>query len=131
MLDTELRCWRQDVTVDARQGQIRHFRSWLCQGHIPLQPRQSDGVMETGWMVTQPSASPAGSITLMGPRPLVLPEKHSIVSGQSDTTKPQQLSFSSSLLGSIHPVGFASRWQATPGRGPRQPQRSWPAALGY
>lgn len=53
--------------------------------------------------------------------PPALPETHGIVSGQSDTTKPQQLSSSSSLLGSIHPMGFASRWQATPGRGPGQP----------
>jgi len=63
--------------------------------------------------------------------PTVLPEKHSSVSGQTNATKPQELSFSSSLLGSIYAVGFASRWQATPGRGPGRPQRSLVATLGY
>lgn len=55
--------------MDASQQQIWHFRALLGQGHIPLQPNQSDGVMETGWIVTQPSASPDGSITLIGPQP--------------------------------------------------------------
>lgn len=111
--------------MDTRQWQIRHSRASFCQGHIPLQPSQSDGVMKTGWTITQPSALPAGSITLMGPR--VLPEKHSVVSGRNDTTKPQELSFSSCLLGFIPPVGFASRWQATPGRAPGQP--AWATEL--
>lgn len=106
--------------MDARQWRVRHFRALLCRGHIALQPGQTDGVMETVWVGRQPSASPAGSIILMGPQSPVLPQNHSTASGQSNTTKPH-LSFSSSFLGSIHPVGFASRWQATPGRGPGQP----------
>lgn len=117
MLDTKVRCWHQDFCgCQAMADQA--FQGLFCQGHILLPPSQSNGIVETGWTVLQTSSSPAGSITLMGPWPLVLLEKHSIVSGQRDAIKPQQAFLFELPLGSIHPKGFASRWQATPGRGP-------------
>lgn len=110
MLDTGVRGWHQDV---------HGGRSGLCLAGLhpsAAQPEQQDcrkrldgraGFSLTSWKHL--------SVFLAGPR-----APYSTVSGQSGTTEPQQLSFSSSLLGFSHPMGFASRWQATPGRAPGQ-----------
>lgn len=112
-LDTETRCWDQDVCEFQASGRLG-ISGLLFEGHTLLQPVQSHGVMELHWTVTQSSVSPAGSNRVMTPQPLILSEILSLA-------QSQQLSFCSTLLGAIHPMGFASRWQTTPGRGPHQP----------
>lgn len=118
MLDTEARCRHQDVHgCQATADQA--FQGFALPGPHPSAARPERWSYGNG--LDGNAAFSLASWTRHSDGPPVLPEKCSIVSGQSDTTKPQHLSFSSSLLGSIHPVGFASRWQATPGRGPGQP----------
>lgn len=118
MLDTKARCWHQDFCgCQAMADQA--FQGLFCQGHILLQPSQGNGIVETGWTVLQTSSSPAGSITLMGPWPLVLLEKHSIVSGQRDAIKPQQ-AFLFELPPGLHPSqGICQQMAGNPW------QRSW------
>lgn len=118
MWDTEVRCRHQDICG------YQAMADQAFQGFVLPRPHPSAAQPEQrgyGNRLDRNAAFSLASWKHHSDRPPVLPEKHSVVSGQSDTTKPQELSFSSCLLGFIPPVGFASRWQATPGRAPGQP----------
>lgn len=106
------------------------FSGLLFDDHTPLQPVQSNGVMELYWTVVQSSVSEAGSNRVMNPLFLILSEI---------------LSLAREILSNHNSFPFAALSWALPipwelpadGRQPlaevltSQPQKFWPAVLGY